>query len=375
LCAQETMNDLNSNQEEIRLNPQKEKTQTANPGFLDYPPNTTKRSDVPPLYADGSFCAITKRDLHMSKIPYFFKTPVPSYFYESGWFDNENTFKFVTWAFSKCQSVPHTVVMDGREITLAPFEFIAGRLSSPKECFMTEEMFRHQLNTQLKCGFLKKGPNSTPNRFTCYIWVTERFSKPNPQLNPQLTPNSPPTEPPQNKSIDNKKEENKKEKIKKEKIEQVAKPDKTLFREFVSLTQVEHEKLLAKYGQPLLDWALDFLDAYKANSEKKYKSDFAVINAGWLAVKIEKENPLQKSPQQISPTHSYSKYIEENKKLSLKAQEELFSKDYQIELSSEQITLVPIIGQGLPWSLKLKESGFKEQLENELRKRKFLKKS
>ncbi len=135
----------------------------------------------------------------MSEIPYFFETPIPKYFRESGWFNNPNTILFVTWAFSKCSTQPHCTVMDGKEITLAPYEFVAGRLTSPKECHLSEEAWRHQLNTQLKAGLLKKTPNSAPNRFTCYIWVTDRFCKPNPQLNPQPTPNSPPTEPPQSR--------------------------------------------------------------------------------------------------------------------------------------------------------------------------------
>lgn len=135
----------------------------------------------------------------MSEIPYYFETPVPKYFRETGWFSNINTILFITWAFSKCSTQSRKVVMDGKEITLAPFEFIAGRLSSPKECHLSEEAFRHQLNTQLKVGLLKKTPNSAPNRFSCYIWVTDRFCKSNPQLNPQPTPNSPPTEPPQSR--------------------------------------------------------------------------------------------------------------------------------------------------------------------------------
>lgn len=136
----------------------------------------------------------------MAEIPYFFDTPTPRYFRENGWFANENAWKFITWAFSKCQNVPNKVFHDGKELTLSPFEFITGRDKSSKECFLSEEAFRHQLRTLLKSGFLEKTPNSAPNRFTCYKWVTTRFLKPNPQLNHQLTPNSPPTEPPQDKN-------------------------------------------------------------------------------------------------------------------------------------------------------------------------------
>ena len=60
----------------------------------------------------------------MSKIPYAFQTPVPTYFKENGWFEDENTFKFVNWAFSKCSTQSRKVIYDNIEIILEPFEFI-----------------------------------------------------------------------------------------------------------------------------------------------------------------------------------------------------------------------------------------------------------
>jgi hypothetical protein len=129
----------------------------------------------------------------MSKIPYFFDTPVPKYFRETGWFDNENTFKFVNWAFARCSTQAHKVVVGSKEITLAPFEFIAGRLTSPKECFLTEKQFRGQLNSLLDADLLKKGANSRANRFTTYIWVTERFCRIEGQQKGQQRANRGPT--------------------------------------------------------------------------------------------------------------------------------------------------------------------------------------
>lgn len=112
----------------------------------------------------------------MSKIPYLFETPIPKYFREQGWFNNENIFKFVVWAFSKCSPEPRKIVMQGKEITLAPFEFIAGRLSSPKECFLTEKQFRGPTVFLQKSGILKKTANSKANKYSCYVWVVERFT-------------------------------------------------------------------------------------------------------------------------------------------------------------------------------------------------------
>lgn len=130
----------------------------------------------------------------MSEIPYYFETPVPKYFRETGWFESEHMFKFITWSFAKCQNVPHKEIYYGREILLAPFEFIAGRLSSPKECFLSENIFRNQINQLLSAGLLVKSTNSLTNKYTCYIWVTDRFSKNNNQQNNQQITNRPPTD-------------------------------------------------------------------------------------------------------------------------------------------------------------------------------------
>ncbi len=129
----------------------------------------------------------------MAEIPYYFETPVPKYFREKGWFDDENTFKFVTWAFSKCSTQSHVVILDRKEVVLGPFEFVAGRLTNPQECYLTEKQFRGQLNSMISGGFLKKGANSKANRYTTYIWVTERFTNSNGQQKGQQRANSGPT--------------------------------------------------------------------------------------------------------------------------------------------------------------------------------------
>ncbi len=120
-----------------------------------------------------------------SKIPYLFETPIPKYFREHGWFDNEHTFKFVTWAFSRCHIRPHVELIYGKEINLAPYEFLASRLSSPQECFLSENIFRNQLISMQKANLLKKTTNCLTNKYTCYIWLTDSFCKMNNQQNNQ----------------------------------------------------------------------------------------------------------------------------------------------------------------------------------------------
>lgn len=129
----------------------------------------------------------------MSKIPYNFETPVPRYFRDNGWFESEHMFKYVTWAFSRCQTISHKIFICGREITLQPYEFISGRLSSPKECFLTENILRNQQKLLCEGGLLKKSTNSLTNQFTAYIWLTECFIEHDNQRNNQRLTNDQPT--------------------------------------------------------------------------------------------------------------------------------------------------------------------------------------
>ena len=122
----------------------------------------------------------------MSKIPYFFDTPVPKYFREKGLFKNEKTWKFVTWAFAKCSNQSWTMEYDNCEITLQPYEFICGRNKSSAECFLTPKEFRGQLNSLLKRQLIRKGANTKANRYSSYVWAVERFSETKGQLNGQL---------------------------------------------------------------------------------------------------------------------------------------------------------------------------------------------
>lgn len=136
----------------------------------------------------------------MSKIPYFFETPVPRYFRETGWLDPNNKmfFKnlaFLTWSFSRCSKESQVVILESKQIILEPFEFVCGREKNSIECGLTPDMFRTQLKTYQNAGLLKKTPNSLPNHYSCYIWLTERFLKPDTQPNAQPGPNQPPTSP------------------------------------------------------------------------------------------------------------------------------------------------------------------------------------
>lgn len=122
----------------------------------------------------------------MSNIPFIFDTPVPKYFRKTEKYNNAKMILFVTWAFSKCSTTSRTITIDNTQVMLGPFEFIAGRTTSPKECLLTEKEFRGQIKTLINDKLLIKGANSRANRFTTYIWVTSAFSINEGQLKGQL---------------------------------------------------------------------------------------------------------------------------------------------------------------------------------------------
>ncbi len=81
--------------------------------------------------------------------------------------------------------------------------------------------------------------------------------------------------------IETQNKKDKKEKKEKEELHPL--PPKISFRELVTLTQDQYDKLLADDGPALLESKLDFLDSYKGSNGKKYDSDFHVMKkGGWL---------------------------------------------------------------------------------------------
>lgn len=61
------------------------------------------------------------------------------------------------------------------------------------------------------------------------------------------------------------------------------KPEKKSYRENISLTEGEYQKLLDQYGQQKLDWMLDHLEAKKGANGYAYNSDYHVLlPANWV---------------------------------------------------------------------------------------------
>ena len=84
-------------------------------------------------------------------------------------------------------------------------------------------------------------------------------------------------------------EEKSKEEKKRRVKEEDKKPPKLKYSEFVSLTEIEFNKLVDKYGRQAVDWMINKLDNHKGASGQKYKSDYHAV-LKWVVAAYEKEN-------------------------------------------------------------------------------------
>ena len=87
-------------------------------------------------------------------------------------------------------------------------------------------------------------------------------------------------------------------KVKRDKTRAPA-PPKSTYAENVTLTEVEHQKLIDKHGQAATDWMIESLDNYKGAHGKKYASDYRAI-LSWVVGKYEEQKLKGRKPAERS---------------------------------------------------------------------------
>jgi len=383
LCAQETMNDLNSNQEEIKLNPQKEKTQTGNPGFLS--PNMTERSSVPSLYADGSFCAITKRDLHMSNNG-FFSLP-RSLTRNPLWLDLPPAYKqvFLVIVDYALFGGPQTFDDHGQLIELQPGQICISERGLMDLCgngISKNDIHRSLVKFKLY-GFLNQQVNHRKNIITITHTDTYDLIKKS---------SEPISEPKLNQSRTKLEPQNKKEQITKNKQEGIAQTAAPLRKTDIffsfdskSFENIQPDDLKAwKEICPALEielvikemtqWCLS--NPAKTKSKKLWRK----FILGWLRSENEKAINKQAYASRVplnTPTTSastYAKSLEDNRKFAEKIKSEFHSSGCEIIIDSEGLAIIHG-GQGGPWTIKFKENDFMDRFKRELNNRNFKKRA
>lgn len=68
------------------------------------------------------------------------------------------------------------------------------------------------------------------------------------------------------------------------------KPEKKKYADYVSMTEVEHGKLISEYGEAAANRMIDVMNNYKGATGKTYKSDYlAILN--WVVGRVREESP------------------------------------------------------------------------------------
>lgn len=68
------------------------------------------------------------------------------------------------------------------------------------------------------------------------------------------------------------------------------KPEKKKYADYVSMTEVEHGKLISEYGEAAANRMIEVMNNYKGASGKNYKSDYlAILN--WVVGRVREESP------------------------------------------------------------------------------------
>lgn len=87
--------------------------------------------------------------------------------------------------------------------------------------------------------------------------------------------------------------------------------EKIHFADFVTMTNVEHEKLVSTYGTEFTDQCIKILDNYKGSKGKEYKNDYRAI-LSWVVDEAKKRKQESKYSSKKTAYNDYSQRSYEN---------------------------------------------------------------
>ena len=97
----------------------------------------------------------------------------------------------------------------------------------------------------------------------------------------------------------------------KNKVNKKEQEEKIHFADFVTMTNVEHEKLVSTYGTEFTDQCIKILDNYKGSKGKEYKSDYRAI-LSWVVDEAKKRKQENKYNSRKTAYNDYSQRSYEN---------------------------------------------------------------
>ena len=165
------------------------------------------------------------------------------------------------------QEIP--ALFKGKKITLKKGQLITGRNSIGRQLNISSSKVQRVLKIFEDDGQIEQQTNNQNRLISIVNW--DKYQENEQQMNT-------------NKNVKNNKNERMKENknIKKEQEEKIH------FAEFVTMTNVEYNKLVNTYSKEFADQCITVLDNYKGSNGKKYKSDYrAILN--WVVDRVNQD--------------------------------------------------------------------------------------
>lgn len=241
---------------------------------------------------------------------------------------------FITWFEmiyrARYSKEPGQETIEGKKVLMEYGQFIFGRTKWSERLKITERRLRTLIDRLVRDGMItlvSKHP-----KFTIYQIVNyEKYNSPetrqylanispendqhsdqqetlegqgfegdSDQQKRQLTTSKRPASDQQVTTKEESKESSKKvKKVKKDIIPKIN------FAEFVSLTQEEHDKLIAAHGEDKVKRIYETLDNYKGSTGKKYTSDYRTI-LNWVINRVDEDDAKKSGPRRNQRTQPYN---------------------------------------------------------------------
>lgn len=192
---------------------------------------------------------------------------------------------FAIWGYLllKATHKKYDTIFKGKRITLKPGQLIVGRKSIAQILKIDESKVQRILKTFENEQQIEQQTTSQNRLISIVNWNEYQESE---QQNEQQVNNDCTTSEQRvntNKNVKNIKNEE----------------EKIHFAKYVSMTNVEYQKLINTYGKEFVDQCIFNLDNYKGANNKKYKDDYRAI-LSWVVDKVKKNKSKKTVTQEFS---------------------------------------------------------------------------
>ena len=186
-------------------------------------------------------------------------------------FDNPKLLKVFMWCLFKATYKKRETYVGAIKVELEPGQFVTGRFSAADELKMNGSTVFRYLRVLENNQTIELKPN---NKFTLVNVVNwANYQVKDEEVEQQMN----------NKRTSNEQQMNTNKNIKNVKNEK-----KTLYAEFVQMTEEQYEKLLERFSEKAVKEMIVILDNYKGATGKKYKDDYRTI-LNWVVKRYEEE--------------------------------------------------------------------------------------